>query len=229
MQMSQVRLIGALPLSHHPFQPQLVNSVPARHCSELELARNRPATVSGRGSPAVLNWLLLLKYSQMTQPTFCKQELALAALFRVKKLQSRLSSAGCAKVSKLKSESEKSTTKQTSRKSCSRLAACLLGFLRCFCLSLLVVPSVCSTAQASGNLVVLEVESSNVCQTGLDEPELQWKDDKKAALAPCAKIKHSFQRVARNCPEVQFLHLEVRSPRSFKCLLCALALHLMKK
>lgn len=63
--------------------------------------------------------------------------------------------------------------------------------------------------QASGNLVVLEVESSSVCQTGLPEPELHWKDDKKAALAPCAKIKHSFQRVARNCPEVQFLHLEV--------------------
>ncbi|KAK9841140.1 hypothetical protein WJX74_000572 [Apatococcus lobatus] len=62
--------------------------------------------------------------------------------------------------------------------------------------------------QASGNLVVLEVESSSVCQTGLPEPELHWKDDKKAALAPCAKIKHSFQRVARNCPEVQFLHLE---------------------
>lgn len=69
--------------------------------------------------------------------------------------------------------------------------------------------------QAAGNLVVLEVESSSVCQTGLPEPELHWKDDKKAALAPCAKIKHSFQRVARNCPEVQFLHLEVGMP--FPC------------
>ena len=54
-----------------------------------------------------------------------------------------------------------------------------------------------------------------MCDTGLaEEAELQWKDDKQAALAPCTEIKHVFARTARDCPEVTFLALEVLlSPR----------------
>ncbi|KAK9868298.1 hypothetical protein WJX84_009404 [Apatococcus fuscideae] len=136
--------------------PQLVNSVPARHCSELELARNRPATVSGRG----ISLSRALPREETSEQAFER---------RVRE-----------------SQQVEERVREIYNKA---------DFTK-------------ELQQASGNLVVLEVESSNVCQTGLDEPELQWKDDKKAALAPCAKIKHSFQRVARNCPEVQFLHLE---------------------
>jgi hypothetical protein len=65
-------------------------------------------------------------------------------------------------------------------------------------------------AQAGDSLVVLEAESQELCQTGFDEePELQWKDDREAALRPCAEIKHVFARTARDSPEVRFLALEV--------------------
>ena len=64
--------------------------------------------------------------------------------------------------------------------------------------------------QAGTGLVVLEAESQEVCQTGFEEEaELQWKEDKDAALAPCGEIKHVFARTARDCPEVTFLALEV--------------------
>jgi len=66
--------------------------------------------------------------------------------------------------------------------------------------------------RAGGRLVVVEVRSELVCQTGWDEePELQWKDDKKAALEPCRMLKHTFQRTARDCPDVVFLAAEVDS------------------
>ena len=40
--------------------------------------------------------------------------------------------------------------------------------------------------QAGSGLLVLEVESQEVCQTGLqEEAELQWKEDQEASLAPC--------------------------------------------
>jgi len=59
-------------------------------------------------------------------------------------------------------------------------------------------------------LVVLEVQSQSVCQSGFDEePELQWKADQKAAMAPCSGLKHSFARVARECTDAVFLSLEV--------------------
>ena len=59
-------------------------------------------------------------------------------------------------------------------------------------------------------LVVLEVESPTVCQTGFDEePEIQYKTDQEAALAPCRVIKHVFQRTARDSPDVKFLAMEV--------------------
>jgi len=61
-----------------------------------------------------------------------------------------------------------------------------------------------------------------VCDTGLaEEAELQWKDDKQAALAPCTEIKHVFARTARDCPEVTFLALEVLpSPRRMCSAIC---------
>lgn len=41
-------------------------------------------------------------------------------------------------------------------------------------------------AQAGDKLVVLEIQSEELCQTGIEEEaELQWKADKKAAMAPC--------------------------------------------
>ena len=66
--------------------------------------------------------------------------------------------------------------------------------------------------QAGKKLVVLEVDSLQVCQTGLtEEAELHWKEDKQASLAPCQELKHLLQRTARDCPDVQFLHLDVRT------------------
>lgn len=65
--------------------------------------------------------------------------------------------------------------------------------------------------EAAGDaLVVVEIRSEEICQTGFDEePELHWKDDRKAALEPCRQLKHSFQRIARDCPDVKFLCVEV--------------------
>lgn len=59
-------------------------------------------------------------------------------------------------------------------------------------------------------LIVLEAESTAVCQTGFEEEaEIQYKVDQEAALAPCRVIKHVFQRTARDSPDVKFLALEV--------------------
>eukprot|EP00882_Tetradesmus_deserticola_P001349 GHRQ01001460.1.p1 GENE.GHRQ01001460.1~~GHRQ01001460.1.p1 ORF type:complete len:332 (+),score=120.08 GHRQ01001460.1:133-1128(+) len=70
-----------------------------------------------------------------------------------------------------------------------------------------------ATAAAGDKLVVLEVESERLCQTGLDEePELQWKADQAAALAPCQGIKHTFARIARECPDVKFFSLSADDP-----------------
>jgi hypothetical protein len=63
-------------------------------------------------------------------------------------------------------------------------------------------------AAAGDRLVVLEVEAEGVCQTGLDEEaEAQWELDRRAALRPCAAIKSTLQRTARECPDVEFLSL----------------------
>ena len=64
--------------------------------------------------------------------------------------------------------------------------------------------------QAGDNLVVLEVESTDVCMTGFDEVEHHWKEDKEAALNPCKQLKHILQRTARDSPDVVFVTLEVR-------------------
>jgi hypothetical protein len=64
-------------------------------------------------------------------------------------------------------------------------------------------------AAAGGALVVLEVHSDRVCQTGWEEEaELQWKADREAALEPCAALKHTFVRTARDCPDVRFLAVD---------------------
>lgn len=63
---------------------------------------------------------------------------------------------------------------------------------------------------AGDKLIVLEVESESVCQGGPeDEPEFLWKVDKEASMAPCRGIKHSLQRIARECPDVKFLSMQV--------------------
>ena len=56
---------------------------------------------------------------------------------------------------------------------------------------------------------MLEVESTEVCQTGFDEVEHHWKEDKEEALIPCRKLKHVLQRTARDSPDVRFVTLEV--------------------
>jgi hypothetical protein len=64
--------------------------------------------------------------------------------------------------------------------------------------------------------LLLQVESDKLCQTGLDEePELQWKADQAAALAPCQAIKHTFARIARECPDVKFFSLSVSATASW--------------
>ena len=64
---------------------------------------------------------------------------------------------------------------------------------------------------------MLEIESSNTCDSGLsEEAEVHWEEDKKQKLARCSNLKHTFQRTARDCPDVKFLMLEVWLP--FPCL-----------
>ena len=63
-------------------------------------------------------------------------------------------------------------------------------------------------------LLLLQIQSEKVCQTGLDiEPELHWELDKQKhyeeAQEKCRQIKHTFQRTARECKEVTFLSIEV--------------------
>lgn len=71
------------------------------------------------------------------------------------------------------------------------------------------------TEKAGEQLVVLEVESHEVCETGIgEEAELNWKDDKEKALEPCREIKHVFARTARDSPDVHFLALEADDPEA---------------
>ena len=66
--------------------------------------------------------------------------------------------------------------------------------------------------KAGDRLVVVEVGSQTVCMSGWEEePELQWKEDQKAALEPCLQLKHTFQRTARDCPDVVFLMVDADS------------------
>lgn len=82
--------------------------------------------------------------------------------------------------------------------------------------------------QAGHELVVLEVESHQMCQSGLGpEAELHWEEDKKASLSRCANLKHVFARTARDCPDVTFLTLEVQPHAAMRFfLLCRIQYHL---
>ncbi|KAK9810728.1 hypothetical protein WJX73_003084 [Symbiochloris irregularis] len=63
--------------------------------------------------------------------------------------------------------------------------------------------------QAGKKLVVLEIDSAQVCQTGLkEEAESHWKVDKADTIGPCQELKHLLQRTARDCPDVQFVHID---------------------
>jgi len=69
--------------------------------------------------------------------------------------------------------------------------------------------------RAAGNkLVVLEIMSDRVCETGMDEEaELHWKLDaekeRARKLEACSRIKHVFARTARECPDSVFLSVMV--------------------
>lgn len=67
--------------------------------------------------------------------------------------------------------------------------------------------------EAGERLVVLEVDSDTVCESSLDEPlhgEVQWKVDEptqEEMFQPCLKLRSTLQRCARECDDVEFLHL----------------------
>ena len=55
--------------------------------------------------------------------------------------------------------------------------------------------------QAGDKLVVLEIQSQIVCQSGFEEePELQWKEDQKRAMEPCRWVQTAGR--ARRCRAV---------------------------
>jgi len=72
-------------------------------------------------------------------------------------------------------------------------------------------------AAAGGNLLVVQVQSDEVCETGWDderqeqEDAYSWQDPRNKSreeiFKPCAQLKHVFQRCARDCPDVDFLNL----------------------
>ncbi|CAG9465947.1 unnamed protein product [Pedinophyceae sp. YPF-701] len=63
-------------------------------------------------------------------------------------------------------------------------------------------------AAAGSKLVLLEVTSDNVCQTGLkEEVESNWRRKQSDIMQPCVNLKHSFQRVARECDDAVFLEI----------------------
>ncbi|CAD7705085.1 unnamed protein product [Ostreobium quekettii] len=76
--------------------------------------------------------------------------------------------------------------------------------------------------QAGKNLVVVEMDSDVVCQSGIEEeePELHWKLDRDAKenelWEQCKHVKHVFQRTARECTDVKFLQLKADTPDGSK-------------
>lgn len=59
----------------------------------------------------------------------------------------------------------------------------------------------------SDQLVVLEVESDSVCELRDVESvsPAYFEQPEEVLMEPCGEFKHSFQRIARNCPDVKFL------------------------
>ena len=72
-------------------------------------------------------------------------------------------------------------------------------------------------AAADGKLLVVQVQSDEVCETGWDderqeqEDAYSWQDPRNKSreeiFKPCGELKHVFQRCARDCPDVTFLNL----------------------
>lgn len=67
---------------------------------------------------------------------------------------------------------------------------------------------------AKRNLVVVEIQGESVCQMSLeDTAEYHWKDEKRMAqeeaMLTCGEIKHTFQRIARDCTDATFLSVMV--------------------
>jgi len=62
-------------------------------------------------------------------------------------------------------------------------------------------------SNAGKDLVVLEIESDTACEIKhMDAVNPAYFDQPEDVLyEPCTNLKHSFQRVARNCPDVTFL------------------------
>ena len=76
-----------------------------------------------------------------------------------------------------------------------------------------------SSSQAGNRLVVVEVMSPDVCESGLsEEAELHWREDQRAQISKCSNLKHSLQRVAAECPDVCFLAVDVDSKSDPMCL-----------
>ena len=70
--------------------------------------------------------------------------------------------------------------------------------------------------------MVVEVSSEEVCDTGEPEKvELHWKQDQRdqdrEMKEICSQIKHVFQRTARECKDVKFVAIDVRSSTSELC------------
>ncbi|KAJ9512903.1 hypothetical protein QJQ45_029115 [Haematococcus lacustris] len=57
------------------------------------------------------------------------------------------------------------------------------------------------------------IQGETLCETGFDEPELHWKGDQRLVAAKqqaaCENVRHTFARVARECPDVKFLEIDV--------------------
>ena len=76
--------------------------------------------------------------------------------------------------------------------------------------------------QSTESLVVVEVSSEEVCDTGeMEEVELHWKQDQRNQDREmeeiCSQIKHVFQRTARECKDVKFVAIDVRLTASMIC------------
>ncbi|GLC41771.1 hypothetical protein PLESTB_001704200 [Pleodorina starrii] len=86
---------------------------------------------------------------------------------------------------------------------------------------------------AGDKLVVVEVQSEQVCETGLDEPEpeLHWKLDAEKAyeqqMAKCTAVKHVIQRTARECPDVCFVTIETDGSRDREALVQKLGVQVL--
>lgn len=73
---------------------------------------------------------------------------------------------------------------------------------------------------AGSNLVVMEVQSETVCEDVVGVPQA-------VAAAKCANIKHTFQRVARECSDATFLMHNASDTPESKAILGALGVDVL--